>query len=521
MDQKKIGQFIAALRKNKNMTQRNIAEQLDVSEKTISKWECGNGLPEVTYMEPLCEILGITVNELLMGERINMAEFIHKLDCTRLELLRQLEFEQLKMRLYKFYGIEIEEMEISELGAGSLTYFVKADQEKYVVKYASDNAMNHPELETIVCTKLLEKGVPVSEFIKNKMGEVISMDEMGRRFHVQKFIEGKVYDYHAVPISYQIKSAQMLAKIHLALKDMKGLPEGIGRDFFEYRTPEGTLISYENSLKAAVKNGDIQNEHNIRKNMELLKHFPKYHFDISKFTCGNTHGDYQISQIIWNKGQIAGVIDWTCACIHPYIWEVVRSYIIMAPECKNGDINIEALLHYIREYSRISPLNRYDVENAGKVFYYFLAVCDFYGQYYQAHSRNRGIYLEQAEMSAKLLLWFERNITELNARLSELISQENDWSEIDPFIVDGQLKALPSIYKKKLIAIYYIATKLEKRKYAEKEINQEIDKWTTFHDPATIRREMYNKHLLERNKDGSCYSLGEIPQMEEFLQQYL
>lgn len=66
MDQKKTGQFIAALRKNRNMTQRQLAEKLDISEKTISKWECGNGLPEVTYMEPLCEILGITVNELLI-----------------------------------------------------------------------------------------------------------------------------------------------------------------------------------------------------------------------------------------------------------------------------------------------------------------------------------------------------------------------------------------------------------------------------------------------------------------------
>lgn len=86
MDQKKTGQFIAALRKNRNMTQRQLAEKLDISEKTISKWECGNGLPEVTYMEPLCEILGITVNELLMGERIDIAGLLHKLDCTRLEL---------------------------------------------------------------------------------------------------------------------------------------------------------------------------------------------------------------------------------------------------------------------------------------------------------------------------------------------------------------------------------------------------------------------------------------------------
>lgn len=162
MDQKKTGQFIAALRKNRNMTQRQLAEKLDISEKTISKWECGNGLPEVTYMQPLCEILGITVNELLMGERIDIAGLLHKLDCTRLELLKQLEFEQLKMRLFKLYGIEIEEMEISDLGAGSLTYFVKADQQKYVVKYASDNAMNHPELEPEVCEKLLEKEIPPS-----------------------------------------------------------------------------------------------------------------------------------------------------------------------------------------------------------------------------------------------------------------------------------------------------------------------------------------------------------------------
>lgn len=86
MDQKRTGQFIAALRRNRNMTQRQLAEKLDISEKTISKWECGNGLPEVTYMETLCEILGITVNELLMGERIDIARLLHKLDCTRLEL---------------------------------------------------------------------------------------------------------------------------------------------------------------------------------------------------------------------------------------------------------------------------------------------------------------------------------------------------------------------------------------------------------------------------------------------------
>lgn len=270
-----------------------------------------------------------------------------------------------------------------------------------------------------------------------------------------------------------------------------------------------------------MENGETEHECDIRSNMELLRNFPQYHFEVSRLTCGNTHGDYQISQLLWKDNRIAGVIDWTCACVHPYIWEIVRSYIFMAPECKNGEIDIEALIQYIKEYQSIAPLKRYDVENAGNLFYYFLAVCDFYGQYYQAHSRNRGIYLAQAELSSKLLRWFEQHGTELNKRLSEICPEEENWKEIAPFLSQDQLTAIPSKYKKKLIAFYYLAVKLEKREYTEKELNEAIDRWTAFHDPATLRRELYNKHLLERSRDGSCYWIGEIPQLEEFLERYL
>ena len=70
MNQIKIGKFIAERRKERGFLQKDIAIRLGISEKTVSKWECGNGLPEVIYMEPLCQILGITVNELLAEETI-------------------------------------------------------------------------------------------------------------------------------------------------------------------------------------------------------------------------------------------------------------------------------------------------------------------------------------------------------------------------------------------------------------------------------------------------------------------
>ncbi len=70
MDQIKIGNFISNKRKNKNLTQRQLADMLNISDKTVSKWETGKGLPDVTLMIPLCNILGISVNELLLGEHI-------------------------------------------------------------------------------------------------------------------------------------------------------------------------------------------------------------------------------------------------------------------------------------------------------------------------------------------------------------------------------------------------------------------------------------------------------------------
>lgn len=420
MDQKKIGRFIAKLRKEKNLTQKEISEKLGISEKTISKWECGKGLPEVVYMEPVCDILGITVNELLVGEHLHVSELLYKLDMSRLELMRQLEFEALKFRIYRLYGFEIERMEISNNGAGSLTYFVESKKRKYVVKYASDNEMNHPELEPKLCAYLRERGVPASEFVENLQGGIISVDENGRRFHIQKFIDGVTYSYHEGPDFLLEQAPVLLAEIHETLKDFEELPEGIGAEFFKYRKPKNMIHSFMNSLQIALKNNDMENAEEIREILEILKQFPEYIFDASEFTYGNTHGDYMISQLICDENAIKGVVDWTTACRHPLVWEVVRSYIFMASECKEGRLDIEKFIKYLTNYLQKGRLNTYDIENAGRLFFYFLAVCDFYGQYYQSLSRNRSIYLEQAKLGIKMLKWFNGNISELDGRLKEL-----------------------------------------------------------------------------------------------------
>ena len=87
MDQIKTGQFIKACRKEKNLTQREVAEKLNISEKTVSKWETGNGLPEVSLMLPLCELLQISVNELLSGERLDEKRYVEKAEQNFISLM--------------------------------------------------------------------------------------------------------------------------------------------------------------------------------------------------------------------------------------------------------------------------------------------------------------------------------------------------------------------------------------------------------------------------------------------------
>ncbi len=89
MDNKKIGEFIKTIRKEKNLTQTELAEKLMVSDKTVSKWECGAGAPDVSLMIPLCEELGITVNELLSGERLGKEEYMKKAEENFISVLEE------------------------------------------------------------------------------------------------------------------------------------------------------------------------------------------------------------------------------------------------------------------------------------------------------------------------------------------------------------------------------------------------------------------------------------------------
>ena len=89
MEPTRISRFIAERRKALGLTQRQLAEQLSVSDKAVSKCETGRGLPDVLLMPPLCAALGITVNDLLSGERVEEGDYRKKAEENMMELMRE------------------------------------------------------------------------------------------------------------------------------------------------------------------------------------------------------------------------------------------------------------------------------------------------------------------------------------------------------------------------------------------------------------------------------------------------
>ena len=102
MASESIGKFMSELRKEKGMTQKEMAEQLGVSDKTISKWETGRGIPDITFLRSISEVLDVNVVELIFGEKMDDAMKLE--DESDVESLLKKKVESEKLRFWNKVG---------------------------------------------------------------------------------------------------------------------------------------------------------------------------------------------------------------------------------------------------------------------------------------------------------------------------------------------------------------------------------------------------------------------------------
>lgn len=310
----------------------------------------------------------------------------------------------------------IKKMETILEGASSECFHISTENGEYLFKDIEMIFMNHPDKEPLINSILSEKGVPVSEFYKTKDGKYLG-EHLGHTFHLQSFIKGEILAANTAPEWFMEESAIMLGKIHKSLEDLPLLSNGIGEDFFLFITPENAKESYKKSLEMALMSNEEQNVIDLEYRIKLLDKINDIKLEMDKFTYRNTHGDYFISQILCGKNSINGVIDFTSACVHPACWELIRSYSYADPKCIDGDIDYDNLKKYIHNYMKHSKLNDYDIKMMPYLYYYQLAVCDYFSQYYESDNSNKEVLCHYAHFSTLLCRWFEENIEELSNKI--------------------------------------------------------------------------------------------------------
>ena len=188
MDLIKIGKYIVGKRKSLGMTQRQLAEKLGMSDKSVSKWERGVCLPDVSVYKELCSILGISLNEFLAGEDIAQENMIQKSETNIIEVIRDNINKQKCLKVMRCILLVISICAVAVIGF--IIYRLKKPQ-----NYISPIAKDSIEMQT---AELLAG--PDGAFIY----KFVTTDEYKKlRLHIYQYESGKLSNQDKVEIGFE------------------------------------------------------------------------------------------------------------------------------------------------------------------------------------------------------------------------------------------------------------------------------------------------------------------------------
>ena len=198
MDLIKIGKYIASKRKSLGMTQKQLAEKLGMSDKSVSKWERGVCLPDVSVYKELCSILGISLNEFLAGEDIAQENLIQKSETNIIEVIKDNINKEKCLKVMKYILLVISIFALSVLGFA--IYRLKKPQ-----NYISPVAKDSIEIQT---AELLAG--PDGAFVY----KFITTDEYKKlRLHIYRYESGKLIYQDKVEMGFEDISSPQSGEI--------------------------------------------------------------------------------------------------------------------------------------------------------------------------------------------------------------------------------------------------------------------------------------------------------------------
>ncbi len=268
----------------------------------------------------------------------------------------------IKDLLKKKYNIKVEKVEKLNRGSANIyslndnTYVLKEFQSKYTKEeiIKEINVINH----------LRKDKLSVPEYIPTIDGNYY-ITYKGKTIILQKYIDGYTIESNTASQEQMLESSRELGKIVKSLKSLKyKLPINDVSSWYSVETINEGIEKHKDLIKMA--NGEYKDKiiKDLTEKIEMME-YVKENVDLSdmdKLTILNTHGDYSILQFIYKDEKINAIIDFVSACKMPVVWEVIRSYSYIDKKAKDGKININNLIAYVKEFNKYVKINKYDVK---------------------------------------------------------------------------------------------------------------------------------------------------------------
>lgn len=271
----------------------------------------------------------------------------------------------------KNYGICVNRVD-RIIGGSANIYKLYSDSGIYILKefqkwYKSETILK----EVHVIQHLRGKGIKVPEYIRCLNGNY-SFNYMGNEVIVQKYIEGYVKKTNTGGRKDLLESARILGLIINSLEDYPY--DDLPSFDLEYIMSKEKLRSSISKNTELIKNTNDELITSYLKNKEfIINNLLDVNLsdDFKNITIAKSHGDFGILQLIY--GDEITIIDFATAMEVPIAYEVIRSYACVDKKCASGEINIDNLIFYIREFNKYVPLNKYDLKYMAYIYLYKLA----------------------------------------------------------------------------------------------------------------------------------------------------
>ena len=304
------------------------------------------------------------------------------------------------------YGINVTDIKIIDRGSANI-YSLNGDE--YILKeFQSKYTKEKIEKEITIINHLKKDGIKVPSYIKTINDTYYSL------YKNKVIIDRNEGNYEqtieCVKVYGMIVKSLENLDILLPLNDLSYL---FSKEIFE------KSIEKQQELLKVINDKDDEETLKIKRDLEekinMIKDISEENIfiDTKKLTIKNTHGDFNVLQLIYKNNHINSVIDFVSACRMPVVWELIRSYSYIDKDVKNGIFNLDTFNDYIKEFNKYVKLNEYDLKYMSYI-YLIQLLSSTYG-YKEYINNNENIeLLEFAHFRTNICKYLFKNVENIS-----------------------------------------------------------------------------------------------------------